>query len=185
MKTYLVAIDYDSEYRRIRVDEYCRDLAKASNVKTFDSGCPAVDWWRMLRWWVLHENKTSEHQLLFRSSVDHFCVDVPGYRWATVDGSSIILEEGQSYAEVAAMARTFQDFPQPEADTEKKIETVGDLIAELQKMDPNLPVRLDSGAGCEEGYHFAKVVVNHRPVHNGDVDLHFGKLKDGDWVVLL
>lgn len=74
---------------------------------------------------------------------------------------------------------------QPDADTEKKVETVGDLISELQKMDPNLPVRLDSGAEAEEGYHFARVVVNQRAVHNGDVDLHFDKLKDGDLVVLL
>lgn len=64
------------------------------------------------------------------------------------------------------------------------IETVGDLITVLQHFNRETPVRFDSGAEHEYGPHFAPVKANYRPVHNCDADTS-GKLKAGEWVVLL
>ena len=106
-QVYMVSIDYDDDgYKGVTVK------AGGSMKAAFMSGCPAVDWFRMLRWWILHEVRP-DRTLVNRSSVDHFVMDTPGYRWEEVEEASVfvLLEDGQTIDCVRAMARTFDDFP--------------------------------------------------------------------------
>jgi hypothetical protein len=51
------------------------------NVKTFDSGDVVADFAAMRDWLREHPIDPSTGRTMFTSSVDHFCMDVPGFKW--------------------------------------------------------------------------------------------------------
>lgn len=108
METRFIDIDYEersdlSAYRGVAVRSKDGDLAR------YNSGDVAKDFADMRAWCL--ENPI-EGKYMFTSSVDHFCMDVPGYKWIVdEDGREMIarMSEDEAAEQRAEMAEEADD----------------------------------------------------------------------------
>ena len=124
MENRFISIDYSedtgAEYTAVTVSEI-----KAGTVMSFSSGDPVKDFGDMHDWCC---DNPIAGWYMFTSSVDHFCFDVPGYKWIVDDGVELIArmtdeeaaqqrerrrKDAEEEAVAEAAERTEADPPQP------------------------------------------------------------------------
>ena len=74
---YFVNIDYDEQAEQPYQAVTAQPEAEGSDTMTWASGDPVVDWVAFLDWRDSQDDVT----VLFLSSVDHFVMDIQGYRF--------------------------------------------------------------------------------------------------------